>query len=321
MAPTVRSHEETVTDHDHREESMDQATPTASGAPSKCRRLHDLIQARTALPVPGVYDAFGALLVQQAGFQACQISGFGVAAAVLGLPDIGILSMRDQVNAVTAIANAVDIPVMADGDTGFGNALNTYHTVRFLEAAGAAGINIEDQTFPKRCGHMNDKSVVPTAEMVQKIKAAMAARRDPHFVINARTDAIATDGVEAAVARANTYLEAGATLVFVEAPGSREDIAHIVRSVRGPVSINMVGAPGSKTPSVSLAELRAMGVGRVSYPGVTLASAGAAMRRALQALARDGDLNAVDPDLMAFSDLTAAVGLAAERAREQAFVS
>jgi len=298
---------------------MDRAAPKWSGAPSKCRRLHDLIQARNAVPVPGVYDAFSALLAQQAGFQACQISGFGVAAAALGLPDIGILGMRDQINAVTSIANAVEIPVMADGDTGFGNALSTYHTVRFMEAAGAAGVNIEDQTFPKRCGHMNDKSVIPTEEMVQKIRAAVAARRDPHFVINARTDAIATDGVEAAVVRANTYLEAGATLVFVEAPGTRDDIAHIVRSVRGPVSISMVGAPGSKTPSINLAELRAMGVGRVSYPGVTLASAGAAMRRAFQALARDGDLRAVEPELMAFSELTACVGLAAERAREQDF--
>ena len=288
---------------------------------SKCKILNDLIQACTALPVPGVYDAFSARLVEQAGFQACQISGFGVAAAALGLPDVGILSMRDQINAVQSIANAVDIPVMADGDTGFGNALTTYHTIRLMEAAGAAGINIEDQTFPKRCGHMNDKSVIPTEEMVQKVRAAVAARRDPHFVINARTDAIATDGVAAAIARGNAYLEAGATLVFVEAPGTRRDIEAIVRGVRGPVSISMVGAPGSRTESVNLAELRAMGVGRVSYPGVTLSSAGAAMRRALQALASDGDLLAVEPELMSAADLTAVVGLAAERAREQAFAS
>jgi len=288
---------------------------------SKCRILHDLIQARTALPVPGVYDAVSALLVEQAGFKACQISGFGVAAAALGLPDIGILSLRDQINAVQSIANAVDIPVMADGDTGFGNALNTYHTIRFMEAAGAAGINIEDQVFPKRCGHMNDKSVIPAEEMVQKIRAAVAARRDPHFVINARTDALATDGVEAAIARANTYLEAGATLIFVEAPGTREEIAAIVQRVRGPVSINMVGAPGGKTPSINLADLRQMGVARVSYPGITLSSAGAAMRRALQALAADGDLLAVEQELMSFCDMTTLVGLQAERARERDFVS
>ncbi len=288
---------------------------------SRCKILNDLIQARTALPVPGVYDAFSARLVEQAGFQACQISGFGVAAAALGLPDVGILSMRDQINAVQSIANAVDIPVMADGDTGFGNALSTFHTIRLMEAAGAAGINIEDQTFPKRCGHMNDKSVISAEEMVQKVRAAVAARRDPYFVINARTDAIATDGVEAAIARANAYLEAGATLIFVEAPGTREDIETIVRGVRGPVSISMVGAPGSRTPSVNLAELREIGVGRVSYPGVTLSSAGAAMRRALAALAADGDLLKIEHELMSAADLTAVVGLAAERAREQAFAS
>ncbi len=288
---------------------------------SKCKILNDLIQARTALPVPGVYDAFSARLVEQAGFQACQVSGFAVAAALLGLPDVGILSMRDQINAVQCIANAVDIPVMADGDTGFGNALSAYHTVRLMESAGAAGINIEDQTFPKRCGHMNDKSVIPTEEMVQKVRAAVSARRDQHFVINARTDAIATDGVAAAIARANAYMDAGATLVFIEAPGTREDIATIVRSVHGPVSFNMVGAPGGKTPSVSLAELRELGVGRVSFPGVTLASAGAAMRRALKALADDGDLLAVDQDLMSFSEVAGVVGLAAERAREQEFAS
>ena len=288
---------------------------------SKCKILNELIQARTALPVPGVYDAFSARLVEQAGFKACQVSGFAVAAALLGLPDVGILSMRDQINAVQCIANAVDIPVMADGDTGFGNALSAYHTVRLMEAAGAAGINIEDQTFPKRCGHMNDKSVIPTEEMVQKVRAAVSARRDQHFVINARTDAIATDGVAAAIARANAYLDAGATLVFVEAPGTREDIATIVRSVRGPVSVNMVGAPGSKTPSINLAELRELGVGRVSYPGVTLASAGAAMRRALEALAANGDLLEVEQDLMSFSDVAGVVGLAAERTREQEFAS
>ena len=135
---------------------------------SKSKVLHELIQARSALPVPGVYDAFSARLVEQAGFRACQVSGFALAAAVLGLPDIGILSLRDQINAVQAIAGTGAIPVMADGDTGFGNALNTFHTVRMIEDAGAAGINIEDQTFPKRCGHMDDKAVIAMDEMVQK---------------------------------------------------------------------------------------------------------------------------------------------------------
>jgi len=288
---------------------------------SKCSILKNLIEARSALPVPGVYDAFGARLVEQAGFLACQVSGFGLAAAVLGLPDIGVLSLRDQMDAVQSVANAVTIPVMADGDTGFGNAVNTFHTVRLLEAAGAAGVNIEDQTFPKRCGHMDGKSVISAEEMVQKVRAAAAARRDPDFVINARTDALATDGLAAAIDRANAYLAAGATLVFIEALRTKDDIATVVRQVRGPVSVNMVGTTGGKTPSINLAELRALGVGRVSYPGITLASAGGAMRRALQALMSDGDLDRVQGELMGFADLTAAVGLPAEHAREQEYAS
>lgn len=289
------------------------SSPVASV--SKCKILHDLIQARAALPVPGVYDAFSARLVEQAGFLACQVSGFAVAASVLGLPDIGVLSLRDQMNAVQAIANAVHIPVMADGDTGFGNAVNAYHTVRLLEASGAAGINIEDQTFPKRCGHLDGKSVVPVEEMLMKLRAAMAARRDPHFVINARTDVLAIEGLSAAITRANAYLEAGATLVFIEAPHTREDIVELVRSIRGPVSINMVGTPGAKTPVLGLAELRAIGVARVSYPGITLASAGAAMRSALKALAERGSFDGLESGLMSFRELTDLVGLPEELAR------
>jgi methylisocitrate lyase len=168
---------------------------------AKCKSLYNLIQARTARPVPGVYDGFSARLVERAEFKACQVRGFGVAAGALGLRNIGILSTRDQINAVQSIAQAVNIPVMADGDTGFGNALNTYHTVRLMESVGAAGINIEDQTFPKRCGHMNDKSIIAAEEMVQKVRAAVAAMRDAHFVIKARTDAVAIDGIEAAIWR------------------------------------------------------------------------------------------------------------------------
>ena len=288
---------------------------------SHCKTLRELIEARNALPMPGVYDAFSARLVEQAGFLACQISGFAVAAAALGLPDIGILSLRDQINAVQTVANAVGIPVMADGDTGFGNAVNTFHTVRLLEAAGAAGVNIEDQTFPKRCGHMDGKSVIPAEEMVQKIRAACAARRDPDFVINARTDAVATDGLLAAIARANAYLDAGATLIFVEALRTCEEISQAVRGIRGPISVNMIGTTGGRTPSINLAELRALGVARVSYPGVTLASAGAAMRRALNVLASQGDLAGIEGELMSFSDLTDAVGMPAERAREREYAA
>jgi methylisocitrate lyase len=286
---------------------------------SKCKLLYELIQARSALPVPGVYDAFSALLAEQAGFFACQVSGAALSASLLGLPDLGFLSLRDQINAVQLISGAVQIPVMADGDTGFGNALNTYHTVRLLEAAGAAGINIEDQTFPKRCGHLDDKSVIPTQEMVQKIRAAVAARRDPHFVINARTDAIATDGVAAAIERGNAYLEAGATLIFVEAPASREDIIEIVARVKGPVSISVVSS--GKSAMLNLAVLRAIGVARVSYPGIAISSAGMAIRNALQELAHNGDLAGVRHQIMSFAELGTVVGLAKEKAHDREYGS
>ncbi len=288
---------------------------------SRCKTLHDLIQARAALAMPGVYDAFSARLVEQAGFQACQISGAAVAATMLGLPDMGILSLRDQINAVQMVTNAVSIPVMADGDTGYGNALNAFHTVRLLEAAGAAGVNIEDQTFPKRCGHMDGKAIISTDEMVQKIRAAAEARRDPHFVINARTDVIAIDGVPAAIERGNAYLAAGATIIFVEAPRSRDQIEALVQGIKGPVSINMLGTTGGKTPSINLADLRELGVARVSYPGVTIASAGAAMQRALRCLVDHGDLIPVESQLMPLAEVFETVGLSAEKAREQAFAS
>ncbi|MBB1585103.1 oxaloacetate decarboxylase [Serratia sp. OS31] len=286
---------------------------------SKAQQLKTLIEARRALPMPGVYDAFSTRLAEHAGFKALQVSGFAVAAAALGLPDIGILSLRDQINAVQTIAQAIDIPVMADGDTGFGNALNTYHTVRLLEAAGAAGVNLEDQSFPKRCGHMDGTSLIPVEEMVQKIRAATEARIDADFVINARTDAIATEGLASAISRANAYAAAGATVIFIEAVRSREDIATIVSQVKAPISINMVGTHGGKTPMLSLQELERLGVARVSYPILTLCAAGGAMRQALVTLAKSGGLDALEQQLLSFNEVTEVVGLPTERMREQAF--
>ncbi|MBB1585158.1 oxaloacetate decarboxylase [Serratia sp. OS31] len=278
-----------------------------------------LIEARRALPMPGVYDAFSARLAEHAGFKALQVSGFAAAATVLGLPDIGILSLRDQINVVQVITQSVDIPVMADGDTGFGNALNAYHTVRLLETAGAAGVNLEDQSFPKRCGHMNGKSLIPIEEMVQKIRAAVAARIDTDFVINVRTDAIAIEGLAGAIERANAYAEAGATVIFIEAIRSREESEAVVSQVKAPISINMLGTRGGKTPLLSRRELECLGVARVSYPILTLCAAGAAMQLALATLAESGRLDSLEHQLLSFDEVTDVVGLSAERAREQAF--
>jgi methylisocitrate lyase len=284
---------------------------------SKASQLKHLLEERAALPVPGVYDAFSARLAEQAGFKALQVSGFAVAAAVLGLPDIGVLSLRDQINAVQTVVGAVSIPVMADGDTGFGNALNTYHAVRLLEAAGAAGINLEDQTFPKRCGHMDGKTVISRDEMEQKIRAAASARRDPDFVINARADALATDGLDAAIDRANAYARAGASLIFVEAVRSAEEIGELVRRVGAPISVNMIGARGGKSPLIALEDLRKLGVARVSYPILTLCAAGAAMRMALRTLAQTGRIDGDGDPLLTFAEVTGIVGLDVERARER----
>ncbi len=286
---------------------------------SKAKTLHDLIHAREILAMPGAYDALSARLIEQAGFKACQISGFGLAASLLGLPDIGIVTLRDQINVTQTISQAVDIPVMADGDTGYGNAVNVHHTVRMLEAAGAAGVNLEDQDFPKRCGHLDGKSVISMEEMIQKIKAAIAARRDPHFVINARTDAIAVSGLEEAIRRGNAYAEAGATLIFVEAPKAREDIIRVVKSIRAPVSINMLGAAGGKTPQMSLAELEAIGVARVSFPILPLCSAAFAMRANLQSLLETGSLAGLEGKMMSFGDITNAVGLPEQQALDREF--
>ena len=275
----------------------------------KSKLLHDLIHAPELLVMPGAYDALSAKLIEQAGFSACQISGFGVAASRFGLPDIGILSLRDQVNLTEWITQAVNIPVMADGDTGYGNAVNVYYTVLQLEHVGAAGVNLEDQIYPKRCGHMNGKQIIPQEEMIKKIKAANKAKKDPYFVINARTDAIAVYGVEEAVIRGNAYAKAGATLIFVEAPRTREEIEYVIKNIDAPVSINMLGTSGGKTPILTLKELEDMGVARVSLPIVTICSAAKQIQDSLNFLKTHGSLSGYEKKLMSFDEITQVVGL------------
>jgi methylisocitrate lyase len=206
-----------------------------------------------------------ALAAESVGFKAVQVSGFGVAGALLGKADIGLLTLSENVMVTRNIVRAVDVPVMADGDTGYGNALNVYRTIQDFEEAGAASINLEDQVFPKKCGHMKGKAVISADEMVNKIKAAVDARCDPDFVICARTDAIAAFGIDEAIHRANLYAEAGADLVFVEAPTSREMITRIASEVKAPISINL--AIDGKTPEMEWKDLEEMGVARVSVGG------------------------------------------------------
>lgn len=216
---------------------------------------------------PGVCDALTAAIAADAGFEALYVSGAAIAYTRLGRPDIGLVSMSEVADHVTRIADRVATPLIVDADTGYGNALNVQRTVRTFERAGATMIQLEDQTFPKRCGHLDGKGVVPAAEMVGKIRAAVDARRSADTLILARTDAVATEGLEAAVQRAHAYAEAGADALFVEAPRTREDLARVTAALGGtrPLLANMV--EGGKTPVLSAPELEAIGFRIVIFPG------------------------------------------------------
>jgi 2-methylisocitrate lyase-like PEP mutase family enzyme len=225
-----------------------------------------LAESRIVL-APGVCDALTAAIAADAGFEALYVSGAAIAYTRLGRPDIGLVSMTEVADHVARIADRVAIPLIVDADTGYGNALNAQRTVRAFERAGASMIQLEDQTFPKRCGHLDGKGVIPTAEMVGKIRAAVDARRSAGTLILARTDAVAIEGLEAAVHRAQAYVAAGADALFVEAPRTREDLARVTAALGGtrPLLANMV--EGGKTPVLSAPELEAIGFRIVIFPG------------------------------------------------------
>lgn len=234
------------------------------GAPD----LRSRLQAGRALVCPGVYDAFSAALAAQAGFEAVYLSGASVAYTRLGAPDIGLVGLTEVADVLARIRERVEVPVVVDADTGFGNALNVQRTVRVLERAGAAAIQLEDQAFPKRCGHLRDKRLIPAAEMAGKVRAALDARE--HTLVIARTDAIAVEGFERALDRAEQYVEAGADILFVEAPEDREQLAAIGQRFgsRLPLLANMV--EGGRTPLASADELGALGYRLVIFPGGTV---------------------------------------------------
>ncbi len=219
------------------------------------------------LIAPGVYDPLTALIAEQAGFEALYVSGAAIAYTRLGRPDIGLVSLSEVVETVSLIRDRVGINLIVDADTGYGNALNVERTIRLLEKAGAQAIQLEDQDFPKRCGHLNDKSLIPSAEMAGKIKAATDARHSKDMLIIARTDAVAVEGFDHAIERALIYKEAGADILFIEAPKAREELAKIVKQVGRslPLMANMV--EGGKTPMMSASELEALGFSLVIFPG------------------------------------------------------
>jgi 2-methylisocitrate lyase-like PEP mutase family enzyme len=244
-------------------------------------RFRDLLRRDEMIVAPGAYDAISALTIQQAGFHAVYMTGSGTAAS-LGYPDIGLVTMSEMVENAARIARAVSIPLIADADTGYGNELNVVRTVREFEARGVAGIHIEDQVSPKRCGHLDGKEVVPRDAFVAKIRAAVFARRSPDFIVIARTDARAVMGLDEAVARANEALSAGADMAFVEAAQSLDELARIPREVRGPCVLNLIA--GGRTPLIGFDDAASMGYRVAILPGVLFRNAIATFDRVLSEL-------------------------------------
>ncbi|NMN57820.1 2-methylisocitrate lyase-like PEP mutase family enzyme [Xanthobacter sp. SG618] len=267
--------------------------------------LKNLVARRAAITVPGTANAMFARVIENLGFDAIYVSGAGIANMALGAPDIGLTTLTEVVEATAAIADAVSLPIIVDADTGFGNAVNMVRTIRMLERAGAAGIQIEDQVFPKKCGHFSGKEVITTAEMVQKIKAAVDARINGDIQIIARTDAAAVEGFDRAMERAHAFVEAGADMTFVEAPVTVEELARIPRELPVPQIANIVF--GGRTPDPGREQLAQMGFSLVLYANAALQAALKASYEVLEALKRDGSLTSVSHRLATFDERQKAV--------------
>jgi len=282
-------------------------------------QLRELLKAPDLILAPGAYDALSARLVEEAGFSVVYMTGFGTAAGRLGRPDVGLLTLTEMVDNAGRIVDAVRLPVIADADTGYGNPLNVIRTVREYERAGVSGIQLEDQVIPKKCGHMNGKAVVPVSEMVAKIQAAVDTRTR-NTVIIARTDALAVEGLNAAIERAARYYEAGADMLFIEAPEHTDQIRRIALSFPGvPLVFNW--AEGGKTPPLSRKEIVDMGFKLVIFPLSPLLSATAAMRGVLQAIYRSGTPAIAMEQLMRFDEFLRFIGLPEIQSLEQRYSS
>jgi 2,3-dimethylmalate lyase len=283
-------------------------------------RLRELLSSGEMLLAPGCYDALSARLVEEAGFSAVYMTGFGSAASRLGRPDVGLMGLSEMVENAHRIAQAVDVPVIADADTGYGNAINVIRTVREYEAAGVAAIHLEDQVMPKKCGHMDGKHVIPAPEMAAKVAAAVAARASADFLVIARTDARAVEGLEAALDRAALYREAGADMLFIEAPRSEQEIETIARTFPDvPLLFNY--AEGGKTPPVTHRFLRALGFRLVIFPISTLLTATAAIRGALAQIKAAGSPIELLPELPRFDEFLDFIGLPEIRELDRRFSS
>lgn len=280
--------------------------------------LRKLIEDEEILMIPVAHDALCARIAEQSGFKAVFTAGYANSAALLGKPDVSLLTLTEMVDAASRIVDAVDIPVFADGDTGHGNITNVIRTVELFEKAGVAGLFIEDQVSPKRCGHMSGKQVVPPEEMVSKLKAAIDARSDPDFVIMARTDALAVNGIDDAIHRANLYRKAGADLIFVEAPESVEQMRRIIREVDAPNMVNML--PGGKTPLLTAAELQEVGYSVVAYATACTYTITKAVRDLFETLHRTGTTKGFENRMVKFDEFNRMVGLEEIRRKENEYL-
>jgi carboxyvinyl-carboxyphosphonate phosphorylmutase len=282
------------------------------------KRLRELVNGKRYVVIPGAYDPLTARLVELAGFDAVYLTGGGYSRAN-GLPDLGLFTMTENIGFISRAVEAVRIPVIADMDTGYGNALNVIRAMREFEKTGVAGFHLEDQLSPKKCGHYEGKQMVSKAEMVGKIKAAVDTRQDADMVIIARTDSRAVEGLDAAIDRMNAYLEAGADVGFVEAPQTVEEMERIPRSISKPALVNIF--EGGKTPPLPAKQLEAMGYRLGIYPSQTHRAAIFAAQEVLAVLKRDGDTAAIEHRLASFNDREKAVDTARWRELERKYMS
>ena len=278
------------------------------------KRLRALVEAPEILVLPGAYDALSAKIMEQAGFNGVYFTGYGQSASCLGMPDVGLLTMTEMAARAARTAAALTVPLVCDGDTDFGNAVNVVRTVREYERAGAAAIQLEDQTFPKKCGHMTGRQVIPAEEMAEKIRAAAAARQDPDFLIIARTDTRTTLGVEEAIRRARLYAEAGADLLFVESLESAEEMREVNRRLPLPTVANMV--EGGRTPMFTNAKLSEFGYNLIIYPTASVYVTTKAMVDLWEGMRRDDTTETLMDTMIPFAQFNEIVGLPEIRAIE-----
>ncbi len=273
---------------------------------SKASSLRRLLRGQKMVRSLGAHDVFSALVAERAGFEAIFIGGFGVAASLLGQPDLNLLSLDEMSGAARRMAARLSVPLVADGDTGHGGVHNVQRTVTEFERAGAAGLILEDQLAPKRCGHFAGKDIIPAADMVLKLRAAVAARQNPDFVIVARTDARDIAGLGEAIRRANLYRAAGADVAFIESPHGEDELKEIPRRVRGPLLVNML--TGGKTANVPAATLEKWGYRVVVYPVETLMVTATAVTRLAKAVLEGGSVDAARHEMIGFEDLKTLLG-------------